>query len=419
MSIIDNIKLALSSLTANKMRTLLTMLGIIIGIGSVIGIVTVGDSLSGSLTDSLSSFGGNTITVSLSEKSSDNGYENMFLFGPSQPKEEDLITDTMIDELKLAFGEQIQNVGIYENLNSTSATYEGNSANIMITGVNSDMQAIDDINIISGRFIKDSDLGDTKNICVISDLAAQSLFGTTFNIIGNTFDVTINGIKQTFYVVGIYEYDSDIVASLSDDISTTMYIPLSSAKLYGHSDDGYQSLSIIGNSNDINQLADDIQTFLASYYTHNNSYTIETSSLQSVIDTMSSMMSTVTIAIGAIAGISLLVGGIGVMNIMLVSITERTREIGVRKALGATENTIKIQFIIESIVICLIGGILGIIVGLLMGWAGANLLGYSVKPSITTCIVSVLFSMSIGIFFGYYPASKAAKLDPIEALRYE
>ena len=148
MSIIDNIKLALSSLTANKMRTLLTMLGIIIGIGSVIGIVTVGDSLSGSLTDSLSSFGGNTITVSLSEKSSDNGYENMFLFGPSQPKEEDLITDTMIDELKLAFGEQIQNVGIYENLNSTSATYEGNSANIMITGVNSDMQAIDDINII-------------------------------------------------------------------------------------------------------------------------------------------------------------------------------------------------------------------------------------------------------------------------------
>ncbi len=419
MAIIDNIKLALSSLTANKMRTLLTMLGIIIGIGSVIGIVTVGDSLSGSLTDELTSFGANTITVSLSEKSSSDGGENMFLFGPSQPKEEDLISDTMIDELKVAFGDQIENIGLSESLTSSSANNGENSANIMITGVNQGIQEIDGIKLISGRFIKDNDLNDTKNICVISDLAAESLFGTAFNIIGNTFDVTINGIKQTFYVVGVYEYDNDIVASLSDDISTTMYIPLSTAKLYGNSYDGYQSLSVLGNASDINQLADDIQKFMASYYTHNNSYTIETSSLQSVIDTMTSMMSTVTIAIGAIAAISLLVGGIGVMNIMLVSITERTREIGVRKALGATENTIKMQFIIESMVICLIGGILGIIVGLLIGWAGANLLGYSARPSISTCVISVLFSMSIGIFFGFYPASKAAKLDPIEALRYE
>ena len=419
MAIIDNIKLALSSLTANKMRTLLTMLGIIIGIGSVIGIVTVGDSLSGSLTNELTSFGANTITVSLSEKSSSDGGENMFLFGPSQPKEEDLISDTMIDELKVAFGDQIENIGLSESLTSSSANNGENSANIMITGVNQGIQEIDGIKLISGRFIKDNDLNDTKNICVISDLAAESLFGTAFNIIGNTFDVTINGIKQTFYVVGVYEYDNDIVASLSDDISTTMYIPLSTAKLYGNSYDGYQSLSVLGNASDINQLADDIQKFMASYYTHNNSYTIETSSLQSVIDTMTSMMSTVTIAIGAIAAISLLVGGIGVMNIMLVSITERTREIGVRKALGATENTIKMQFIIESMVICLIGGILGIIVGLLIGWAGANLLGYSVRPSISTCVISVLFSMSIGIFFGFYPASKAAKLDPIEALRYE
>ncbi len=134
---------------------------------------------------------------------------------------------------------------------------------------------------------------------------------------------------------------------------------------------------------------------------------------------MTEMLGTITLAISAIAAISLLVGGIGVMNIMLVSITERTREIGTRKALGASENVIRFQFIVESVVICLIGGMLGILAGIGLGTLGANLLGYASKPSLVVCLFAVAFSMTIGVFFGYYPASKAAKMDPIEALRYE
>ncbi len=404
------------------MRSLLTMLGIIIGIASVIGIITVGNSMTGSITEEMSSFGINNITVSLVEKTTENSEEgNFFMFGRSEPAADDLITPAMLEELQVAYGSQIKAIGISESVTSGSISNKSATANVSVNGVNDGMQFVDDIELLSGRFIKDSDLEDSKNICVISDSAAESLFGTTFDLIGNTIDISINNTTQTFYIVGVYKYDQDTVVSLNNSSPTTsMYIPLSTAKKYNHSNDGYQSLTVIA-ENDVKttELANKIASFLASFYTHNSNYTVEASSLESMLDSMTSMMTTMTLAISAIAAISLLVGGIGVMNIMLVSITERTREIGTRKALGATEWTIRVQFIIESVVICITGGILGIALGLVMGYVGANALGYAVKPSISTCMIAVGFSMSIGIFFGYYPASKAAKLDPIEALRYE
>jgi putative ABC transport system permease protein len=170
---------------------------------------------------------------------------------------------------------------------------------------------------------------------------------------------------------------------------------------------------------DVDAFATQIETYMSQYYLENDDYEISTSTMTSMMESMNDMISTVSLAIAFIAGISLLVGGIGVMNIMLVSITERTREIGTRKALGAKNSSIRLQFIIESVILCLVGGILGIILGFALGAIASNILGYSASVPVMSVIVSVGFSMIIGVFFGYYPANKAAKMNPIEALRYE
>ena len=206
-----------------------------------------------------------------------------------------------------------------------------------------------------------------------------------------------------------------------DSIQTDFYIPLDVAKAIAGAGQGTRASPLWPTA--ARSMSRTSSTrwgdFFASYYTRNDSWTVSASSLASLLDSMSSMMNTVSLGISAIAALSLLVGGIGVMNIMMVSVTERTREIGTRKALGAPASAIRMQFITESVILCLIGGFIGIVLGLALGTVLSNVVGYAAKPSIAAILIAVGFSMAIGVFFGYYPANKAAKLDPIEALRYE
>ena len=253
----------------------------------------------------------------------------------------------------------------------------------------------------------------------------QAIGGTAQDAIGKAVTLTINKDLYTFYIEGVYRYTEDSYSSMfgstsDDDIQTDIYIPLDVARTITGIASGYQSFTVVAaNGVDVTSFVNTVGDFFASYYTYNDSWTVSASSISNLVESMTEMLNTVSLGISAIAAISLLVGGIGVMNIMMVSVTERTREIGTRKALGAPASAIRMQFITESVILCLIGGFIGIVLGLALGTVLSNVVGYAAKPSIAAILIAVGFSMAIGVFFGYYPANKAAKLDPIEALRYE
>ena len=423
MLFFENIALAISGLLANKMRALLTMLGIIIGIGSVIAIVTVGNSMTNSITESMQSMGAGNITVSLTQKSDSDATEGgmTLLFRPQQYKEEDLITAEMIDAYRSDFSKNIFAISLQQSLGSNTATLNQSEAPVNLVGVNAETKTVSSIEITNGRFLSDADSQKEKNVAVVSDKLCEKLFPMQ-DPIGRSFELQYGNKVYTFYVVGVYPYQNDgFTITASDETPTTaLYIPLGTAKKMGSSADGFSSFTVVRTADtDSDMFLVQTKSFFASYYARNNSFTVTATSMESFVEQMTEMTATVSLAIAVIAGISLLVGGIGVMNIMLVSITERTREIGTRKALGATNGSIRVQFIVESVIICLIGGIIGIAVGLTLGAIGTKMLGYAASPSIGIILIAVTFSMCIGVFFGYYPANKAAKMDPIEALRYE
>ena len=422
MQLFDNIRLAFSSLWANKLRALLTMLGIIIGIGSVIAIVTLGDSLTGSITDSLQGFGINNITVSLQRKSEDDETTGgaVRMFGMENPSSEDLFTNAMIEEFRAAYPDEIYAIALSQSLASGQVQQDDTTVQVTAMGVNEEYALANNVNLLHGRFVKDSD--GERQIAVVSDVFCESVFGTSgASVLGQEFELSVNGQLLRFYVAGVYEYDDDgFVSMTGSDPVTELYLPLEAAQKLSGGETGYQSFTVVASTDtDTTAFLEQVESFFSSFYTRNESYTATASSMESMLEEMTSMLNTVKLAISAIAAISLLVGGIGVMNIMLVSITERTREIGTRKALGAPGFAIRMQFITEAVVICLVGGALGVALGVGLGAAGAGLLGYAAKPSLTAIGLAVGFSMLIGVFFGYYPASKAAKMDPIDALRYE
>lgn len=477
MFIKENIMLAIAGLKSNKMRAVLTMLGIIIGTGSVIGIVSVGNAMTANVTSSMANMGSTNVTINVTERDSTSTNNNKTKtnekkngsstnempgggspqgsagggmpgggsgggmpgggggmpgggmgghsgrFGSSStstPKDSDLLTMSQIKELEENFGDEIDAFSVTATKDTGKAKSGTAYANVNITGTNPGYEKVKNIEMADGRYITDTDVDGSKMVAVVSDKLVSKIFGEGVDPIGQEVKIYTSSAIHCYTIVGVYTYKSSGGSTESEEkLTTDLYIPVTAAKS-SSSNKNYQTVTIRAKDNvDITTFTTELQTYLDKLYIKNTKYKATASNMESMLESMTSMTSTMALAISAIAAISLLVGGIGVMNIMLVSVTERTREIGTRKALGAKSSHIKMQFIVESMIICAIGGIIGIVLGIIIGVIGAHVMGNSPVISPMVIVGSFTFSMVIGIFFGYYPAKKAAGLDPIEALRYE
>ncbi len=439
----ENIKEAITSIFSNKMRSLLTMLGIIIGISSVIIITTIGGSIQSTLTATLNSMGGNTVSTYVEARYPENEEDWETWVYPTL-EADDYVTQEMIDGLIEAYPDEVKGVAASSYLGSgqvKDVADSDNYANVNLNGVTPEMLEYMKLELYAGRNLTDADNVGQKKVCLIADTMAERYFNGE-NPIGEKLSVTTSdGNIFDLVVVGVYEYNQALFGKVDTSIPekdrvTEMMIPIqTSFKLQGTEQTGYEYFNILLTPlADVEQATLDITAYFEEVYADNEDFHIYAYNMQSDMGMINTVINVITLAVSGIAAISLIVGGVGVMNIMLVSITERTREIGVRMALGAKRKTIRQQFVIEAIMLCLIGGTIGILLGIGIGAllgqvAGfviqnmyseyANYIIMEVHPSGLAITLSLFFSMLTGVFFGYYPANKAAKMEVIDALRYE
>ncbi|MBQ5502418.1 MAG: ABC transporter permease [Selenomonas sp.] len=401
----ESFQMALTSLYANKMRSLLTMLGIIIGVGAVIALVSVGMGVRSNVTNSIASLGSNMLIVS---PGSSNRGGVRGAAGSMQTLK--------YDDAK-AIKDKIKNIDYVSPSVSSSyqVVYGNNNWKTSVQGVTPEFMSIRALTIGYGSFVSTDDMNKRNRVAVIGTTVASNLFAKE-NPVGK--NIRIN--NQPYKVIGLLESKGQ--SSVGQDQDDVIYVPLTTAQERMLGITYVQSINIqVTNQEKMDQVQAEVETLLRSrhHILAGKDDDFNVRNLTSLMETVNQSTAMLTLLLGAIAGISLIVGGIGIMNIMMVSVTERTREIGIRKALGATFMNIMTQFLIESMVIGIIGGIIGIGMGCIASKVIAQLGDFTTVITITPIVVSFMFAVGIGLFFGIYPARKAAKLDPIEALRYE
>lgn len=403
----EYIKMAVQNIRANKGRSFLTMLGIIIGIASVIAIVSIGEGTKNQMNSEIDGIGGGQIAVSVSN---DAITESEFITA------EDVQAVREIDT--------VEGVNVSESYDGETVTGKGNFS-IMLTAEGPDAKLLNNSEMKYGSYFGENEIEEGKNVCVISDADAKRLFGTD-DVVGMNLDITCYDSSKSFRIMGVttQKENGTFVSYTYDGMPVTVNIPYSSMEdLVGATDEFY-SLMIQGDKTlDSQIIADQVVHVLEKRHQCAGEEYFQVQSFQDVMQSMNEMLGMVTAFISFVAGISLLVGGIGVMNIMLVSVTERTREIGIRKSLGAKTSSIMLQFLAEAAILTVIGGLIGIILGILAAYGICSVIsgsiGMTITPGIspTVIFVATLFSCAVGVFFGIYPAKKAARLSPIEALR--
>ena len=399
-----SLKMALRSIGANKMRAALTMLGIIIGVMALVVLVSLVGGATSSVTDAVSGLGTSMLTVTISD---DKG----------QPIDLNTVNTWMDEEEGLGLIAPYLSESATASANGESGSANGESGSATVYGVTPAYYEVQGMQLVMGRFLKTSDVENHTYICIINETAATELIDYT-DCVGQA--ISLNGVEYT--IAGVLSDDEDNLTSMMTAGSLAVYLPYTSLlrlsdSLVADVTEFYVSAPADGTMDTVEAAMTDL--LMARFEDDEDAFEI---SNQSVLeDTMSSITSILTILLGGIAAISLVVGGIGIMNIMLVTVTERTREIGIRKAIGATRGNILCQFLMEAVVLCMLGCGLGIF----LSWAILQTVTTVVSSLDMTftldggvVLIAVVFCFIIGVVFGLYPANKASKLRPIEALHY-
>ena len=400
----ESFLMAWASLIANKMRSILTMLGIIIGVAAVIALVSIGNGVKQDIQNSISSLGSNLLMVMP-------GAPRTPGVRPSQGSMKSL---KVSDYQAISKLDGVKAASPY-TANSYVTIYQSKNWTTTVSGVSSNFQDVNNWTMAEGRFISSKNVENRERVAVVGQTVVKNLFAGE-DPVGK--EIRVKNIP--FRVIGVLNSKGN--GTMGNDQDDVIFIPYTTAMERVVGVDYLRMVYVVASDdNGIDRLQSDIENLLRVRHsikdTNLDDFNIQ--NMKSIMETMEQTTGTLTLFLGAVAAISLVVGGIGIMNIMLVSVTERTREIGIRKALGATYFVIVTQFLIEAVVISLMGGLIGIALGIgaskLIGLAS----GMSTVISVPTIVLSFAFSMAIGLVFGIYPARKAAKLNPIDALHYE